>query len=321
MPFDEWEWGPWGALAEERILRRKIILEAFKQRHQAMQAGLNNVDIAIAKPVSLKEELDEEGIMLNNFKIGCDPEFMLLDAAGKTVNANQFFPHDGPIGYDHNGRVAEFRPAPTFGILPIITKIKDLVKSKQIQQVNRRLRAGAVCNADALGGHVHFGFNCFEQKPIEGYSILTGGGKFNARGAQVTKALDALTQTLEKLDILPAHECSARRSGGQGYGRYGDVRDCNGHMEYRTMASWLYDPKVAFLCLTAAKLAAVDPEGTLVALKGCGDFNTFEKWLNQYKGKDVNATRASEKLLDKGLKYIQVDPEVDFRESWERLGL
>ena len=87
------------------------------------------------------------------------------------------------------------------------------------------------------------------------------------------------------------------------------------------MASWLYDPKVAFLVLTAAKLAAADPGGTMQALKNCGDFATFEKWLAQYKGKDVNAARATEKLLDKGLKYIQVDPEVDFRERWERLGL
>jgi hypothetical protein len=203
----------------------------------------------------------------------------------------------------------------------LVRKIRDLMNSPKLKAIPHKLRAGALCNQDCLGGHVHFGFNCFEEKPLVGYSILTGGGKFNARGAQVTKALDAVTKTLETLDILPAHQSNARRQHGQGYGRYGDVRDCAGHMEYRTMASWLYDPKVAFLCLTAAKLAAADPAGTIEALKDCGDFKTFEKWVHNYAAKDVNAKRASEKLLEKGLKYVQVDPEVDFRGRWEQLGL
>jgi hypothetical protein len=245
---------------------------------------------------------------------------MLLDIAGKTVAAAQFFQHDGDIGYDHGGRVAEFRPKPSYGVLPIVKQIQELVK-KASAIADKRYRAGAICNHDCLGGHVHFGFNCFVHKPPTGCNINQGGGLFNEKGAQATKALDALTKTLEHLDILPSQESARRRVHGQGYGQYGDVRDCNGHMEYRTMASWLFDPKVAFLCLTAAKLAAVDPVGTLDALKNCDSFAKFENWLRQYKDKDINAARASEKLLDKGLKYIQVDPEVDFRDRWERLGL
>lgn len=263
---------------------------------------------------------DEEGDMINNFRIGCDPEFMLLNDAGKTVPASTYFQHNGEIGYDHGGRVAEFRPQPTKGVYPIMQKIQALVKGPQMATIKARLRAGALCNGDALGGHVHFGFNCFLQKPPAGCNIHDGG-QFNEKGAQVTKALDALTKTLEHLDILPKNESALRRNHGQGYGRYGDVRDCNGHMEYRTMASWLYDPKVAFLCLTAAKLAAADPVGSYEALHNCQNFAAFEKWMNQYKEEDLNAKRASEKLLDRGLKYIQVDPEVDFRERWERLGL
>lgn len=268
------------------------------------------------------QPVDSEEAMLNNFKIGCDPEFMLLDGAGRTLNASMYFQHDGEIGYDHGGRVAEFRPGPTKGVLPIIRKIQDLVHSPGVQQIGARLRAGAICNHDCLGGHVHFGFNAFNQKPVLG---ILGGGEFNERGAKTTKALDALTKTLEHLDILPKAESVRRRASAQGqgnnYGAYGDVRDCNGHMEYRTMASWLYDPKVAFLCLTAAKLAAVDPDGTYEALKECTSFAGFCEWFDRYKTKDANATRTSEKVLDSGLKNLQVDPEVDFRGRWERLGL
>jgi hypothetical protein len=266
---------------------------------------------------------DEEGNMINDFKVGCDPEFMLLNGEGGTVAASTYFPLHGEIGYDHGGRVAEFRPEPTRGVFPIIKKIQSLVeKAKAVAP--GRLRAGAICNRDCLGGHVHFGFNCFTRKPPEGCGALLGG-ELNARGAQVTKALDTLTKTLEHLDILPSRESAARRASAQGqgnyYGAYGDVRDCHGHMEYRTMASWLYDPKVAFLCLTAAKLAAADPEGTIEKLRNCDGFAAFEGWLTQYKSKDVNAARASEKLLERGLRHLQVDPDVDFRGRWEQLGL
>lgn len=273
----------------------------------------------LAPPQALPQELEEEGIMINDFRVGCDPEFILLDGQGKTIEAKTYFPHAGEIGYDHNGRVAEFRPGPSKGVLPIIKKIQMLIKQATKPEISK-FRAGALCNGDALGGHIHFGFNCFEIKPLEGYNINSGGGKFNARGAKVTGALDTLTKTLEHLDILPKHESAQRRVHGQGYGRYGDVRDCHGHMEYRTMASWLYDPKVAFLCLTAAKLAAADPEGA-EALKNCDSFAKLSHWIEQYKDDDRNAARVSEKLLDGGLKALQVDPTIDFKERWERLGL
>jgi hypothetical protein len=263
---------------------------------------------------------DEEESMLNTFRVGCDPEFMLLDKEGKMVRADHHFPnYNDPIGCDHNGRLAEFHPAPTRGILPIVRKIQVSINSDKVAQLPYKLRAGAVACQDTLGGHVHFGFNSF-QIPCNGAGTKEGY-KLNERGEKVTKALDALTKTLEHLDILPAQQSARRRAHDHGYGRFGDVRDCDGHMEYRTMASWLYDPKVAFLCLTAAKLAAVDPEGTSDALKNCDSFAAFETWLNQYKSKDLNAARASEKLLERGLKYVQCDPEVDFRGRWERLGL
>lgn len=290
---------------------------------QLTQYLQRKIDQEEALAASQKIE-DDTGNMINTFRVGCDPEFILLDKEGKTVNANLYFPPHGPIGYDHGGRVAEFRPDPARGIYALVRKIQGLVNSSAMTKVNAKLRAGAMCNHDCLGGHVHFGFNAFEEKPPAGAGIWSGG-TFNARGAQVTKALDTLTKKLEHLDILPKNESAARRASAQGqgnhYGEYGDVRDCNGHMEYRTMASWLYDPKVAFLCLTAAKLAAADPEGSHATLKNCDSFRDLTDWIETYKSEDLNAARISEKLVGKGHKNIQVDPTVDFRERWRELGI
>lgn len=311
-------WGNWGqvigtpANAQAELLQQQFLLQQWAHYQAARQRA------------EAAKELDEEGDMINNFRVGCDPEFMLLDGKGATVLASAHFPHLGPIGYDHNGRVAEFRPDPVKGVYSMVKSIQKLVKSPMIINANRRLRAGAYCNNDCLGGHVHFGFNAFEEKPPNGFGIWNGG-KLNARGAQVTKALDSLTKALEHLDILPASESGKRRASAQGqgnhYGEYGDVRDCNGHMEYRTMASWLHDPKVTFLCLTAAKLAAADPEGSFATLKSVDSFKKLGDWIENYKEKDLNAKRVVEKLVGAGHKKLQVDPTVDFRERWEELGV
>ena len=319
----DWNWmNGWGAYnppqfepadPPQHILYQQLYAQAAMA--QLLEARKPRVEVP---------KIEDEDTMINTFRVGCDPEFMLLDKEGKTVAASTYFPIHGPIGYDHGGRVAEFRPDPARGIYSLVRKIQGLIKSPTMKAVSARLRSGALCNRDCLGGHIHLGFNAFEEKPPTNVGIW-GGGKFNARGAQVTKALDTLTKKLEYLDILPKNESAQRRASAQGqgnhYGEYGDVRDCNGHMEYRTMASWLYDPRVAFLCLTAAKLAAADPEGSYSALKDCDSFSDLMKWIETYKTKDLNAARVSEKLVGGGHKNLQIDPTVDFRDRWEELGL
>lgn len=129
-------------------------------------------------------------------------------------------------------------------------------------------------------------------------------------------ALDTLTQLLEHLDILPKGECEERRKGGL-YGKYGDVRiQEEKRTEYRTMASWLFDPAVAFLCLTGAKIAAFDPKGTLESLKGARSFTRLTEWLTPFASKDIDVGRLCERFLPSGHKGLIVDPSGDFRERW-----
>lgn len=281
------------------------------------------VQVPVAPPVEEAVDEPDEGIMLNPFKVGCDPEFLFVNkASGRTIPAMEYFNHAGEIGYDHGGRVAELRPRASKGTFILLKKLQGLIKSPEIAKINAKLRAGALCNNDSLGGHVHFGFNAFDGFVGENHAAHGADDiELSAQGQKVTRALDYLTRTLERLDILPQQECAQRRVHGQGYGKFGDVRNCRGHMEYRSMASWLFDPRVAFLCLTAAKLAASDPDGTVAALRGCHSFPKFKTWLELYENKDINAKRLSEKLLVQDLKHLQVDPDVDFRDRWQELGI
>ena len=259
----------------------------------------------LTKKLVERADRKEEGVVLNKFLLGCDPEFVALDARGQLINGVVL--GNGEIGYDHSGRVLELRPSPSKGAYSLVKKLRTLLGDKRLQGLHAvKFRAGARVADMSLGGHVHFG--------VDPTTTTLAGGPI--------AALDVVTRLLEHLDILPRNECQLRRRGH--YGRFGDVRVSHGkdgspHLEYRTMASWLHDPKVAFLCLTLAKLAVCDPGGTVQVLKGVTSWSKLLDWVGNYRAKDTNAARVYEKLVD--LKQVSLDPDVDFRGRWENLGL
>lgn len=260
--------------------------------------------------------------LVNKFKLGCDPEFVAVGDDGHIVNAETMgIEHDGPVGFDHGGRILEVRPAPANGVLPLIRRMQKLIKDKRL---NKKLVAGPYYEDNArlepLGGHVHFGIKPYAKVKLDRLGAYVPD-EMTEEGKIIIKALDQVTKYLEHLDILPTLGSDKRRKNHFGYGRWGDVRDCDGHLEYRTMASWLYDPKVAFLCLTAAKLAAADPVGAYEALKEVGSYAKFADWMDRFYNKDTNAARAVDRVLQLGHKALKVDPSVDFRARWERTGL
>lgn len=251
--------------------------------------------------------------MINNFLVGCDPEWAALDGQGKVMGLIGHLNHAGEIGYDHHGRVGEFRPEPTKGTYALVKKLHRLINSPTMQAIRAvKLRAGARIDRESLGGHVHFGF---KTPQVQHGTYTSAPAVVDIR----VQALDRITSVLENLDILPKEESANRRKGS--YGHFSDVRDSNGHLEYRTMASWLYDPKVAYLCLTGAKLAASDAQGTVDNLKKSGSFSDLVNWFTRYRTKDINARRAVDRVLASGHKAIQVYPDVDFKERWVTLGL
>jgi len=266
----------------------------------------------VAQRLIERAERKEEGVVINKFLLGCDPEFVALDSVGRIINGEQL--GNGEIGYDHSGRVLELRPEPSKGAYALVKKIRRLLKDAKLQRLGAaKFRAGARVAEQSLGGHVHFGID-----PPDMYSQDPNTRSLNG----VIPALDTVTRLLEHLDILPKNESSLRRHGN--YGKFSDFRTSHGrdgipHVEYRTMASWLHDPKVAFLCLTAAKLAAADPNGTLGTLKGATSYSKLLDWIGAYRSKDTNAKRCYEKLPEH--RMVSVDPDGDLRTRWEELGL
>ena len=243
---------------------------------------------------------------LNKFQLGCDPEFVALGPRNGIINVERFFPHvHGEVGSDHGGRVVELRPAPKFKAYSLVRQMKRLLNGEATQAIREyRWKAGAVAGPGlTLGGHVHLGM------PIA-----------TANRNHVTGALDKLTLSLENLEILPSAESKARRDGGR-YGHFGDVRasGADNHYEYRAMASWLFRPLSAFVCLTLAKLAAFRP-ARLNDFPAQLELRHLEEFARGYADRDDDARRLVERIFERR-RRLQGDPGVDLRESWEALEL
>ena len=237
--------------------------------------------------------------LANKFRLGCDPEFVALGPKGQIINVHRMLSHAGPVGWDHNGRVVELRPEPARGAWSLVKRLQALLQeAKPIQKY--RWRAGAYYedladgHAVTLGGHIHFDF--------------PKGSK------DLINALDCITQLLEHLEVLPKAECDNRRHSSQ-YGKMSDIRICDGHIEYRSMASWLYDPYIAFLAITLAKLAAVAPAEALTLSKKTS-VAAMVKFLEGFSGKDINADRLLDRF-ERDKKWISKSLEDDFRSAWE----
>ena len=288
--------------------------------------------------------LEDETVMaarlVNTWLVGCDPEFVVVAKDGSIFNVAGVMGQRGVVGWDHNGHVVEIRPEPAHGTYAVVKRLqREILGNKTLAEIKgHKWRAGAALRArvragdglaDAqgqrlltLGGHVHL-----DMPPGD-----HGGDP--AAHEQRVEALDRITRQLEHLDILPSRECQTRRNDPtarrNGYGQFGDVRTAGGEreggrtrMEYRTMASWLFHPKVAYICLTGAKLAAVSPATALETLRTTGNaWGNLERFFGYFKTKDSNARRACERLLeDQSVKGLQFDPDVDFKEKWGELGV
>ena len=243
----------------------------------------------------------------NKFLIGADPEFIVLDQ-GKLVNVAGALPHTGKLGWDHGGDVVEVRPDPNQLAIEVVRDLHRQLKRMPGAFANFKWRAGAFPEVArpnggagvALGGHVHL------ELPF------SDAGRY-------LKALDLLTQNLEKLDLLPVAETTKRRNGGN-YGLYSSHRSAGGgkRFEYRTMPSWLYSKAVTLLALTGAKLVAVAPRSALKLLADpeSASFVRLQRYFESFKS-DPDAVLVLDTILDR--KQLKVDPDTDLRHEWETL--
>ncbi|CAN5950560.1 unnamed protein product [Sphagnum jensenii] len=236
--------------------------------------------------------------LLNDFLVGADPELILLDPpelinGQAAYNGSRVRPH---YGWDHGGWVVEPHPTPHRSVRAVCRNIKTSLDVMAHDFPNWRFRAGAYYKngrqrSVTLGGHVHLDI------PRIGSAQLG--------------AMDTLAQSFVALNILPAAECGLRCSNPYGYGRCGDVRAEHGHVEYRTLCSWLFSRKTSMLCMTGIKLAAIAPE----TVKTIDSIEGLEAWVTLFKGKDDDV----DWILDKGYfsKSLEAKPDANVKSVWQ----
>lgn len=191
------------------------------------------------------------GRRLNHFQVGSDPEFVFCyDENRRLEQACELGLRVGlAAGADQNERLVELRPWPSTSVIEHVTGILTAMRwlaRVYPQTLDFKWRAGAFFGDDGIGGHVHFG----RKRPTRDHEIV---------------ALDGIARVLGDAGIFSKAEWARRMAGdthGQHYGQYGDMRVQAHGYEYRTMPSWLQTPEIAFIALTVAKLAVLDPELT-----------------------------------------------------------
>ena len=240
--------------------------------------------------------------LVNDFDIGCDPEFVVLDASGAFVTVEDIG-FSGSVGYDHGGACVELRPQKARGTYTLLKRLRMLLGDAKLKYVAKhRWRSGAwikdrLNKTMAIGGHIHF--------DVPGMSI------------EQCKALDILVEYLERAELLPRQESVARRTSTS-YGKFNAFRFDNAHTEYRTPASWLHHPRIAFTVLTAAKLVVVSPETAAEYLKkrhnGSVDRASLIKFFENFRHKDVNAARAVSYFEQP--HWMDTPPDTDIKTAW-----
>lgn len=276
---------------------------------------------------------------VNKFLLGADPEFVALQL-GKHLNCAGLLgandPTFGELAYDHSGDVGELNPKPERTVYALLRNMKGLLKHPSIANLKAdALVANSIVTWEgygrqrvSLGGHIHFGL-CgltlsgkagMRMHGMEGYreagkleftdADALDKTTFTDRHYMRLKALDHLTKTLEDIAFLPT---SKTRRHDYGYGRYSQFRAHENRTEYRAMGSWLFDPLIADLCLTGAKLVVHSPAMALTCLEP-GDRDALNLLFETYASRDDDAMRVAQLL---STEFKPGNPKEDFRPRWE----
>lgn len=195
--------------------------------------------------------------LVNRFKLGADPEFVMSDAWGHYVFAeNLGMTTLTAFGCDMAGRQAEIRAYPSRFALEVIASIMDSLRWMAYvypQSLDANWNAVAFNGRDGCGGHVHFG----RRRPNRDLDINT---------------LDQVARLLGKYDVFDRKGIADRREHTH-YGDLGDVRPQKHGYEYRTFPTQLSSPWLAYFTLVLSKLSVFvgtppeDKEGVLKLFK------------------------------------------------------
>lgn len=188
--------------------------------------------------------------------VGCDPEFLVLDASGThTQNFTASFTDvHGGIGSDHGHRVGELRPSPGTP-RQVVENIKAQIQWIRDNNPNIVIIAGGGEGfSDSIGGHIHIG----GVQLTNHYSSFT---RWNARRRGIREIqLDTINpdhKLIFALDYFIGRRMKkipgGKRGSGSSYGKPSDIETKVHGFEYRTPPSWITDPVLAEATLVVAK--------------------------------------------------------------------
>lgn len=241
--------------------------------------------------------------------IGADPEFLLFNAEGAIVRANNVMGYEGLVGSD--GAMAELRPKPVITPEGLVDNIQSLFQDENLTKNIKDFDWIAGCYYKdnlrdyPVGGHIHIG------NPIQVASI--NPTERNRFFQSFNKILDELLSIpMIKLDGKTLGK--ARRVGCSmgNYGYFGEFRLCNGRLEHRTLSGmWLVHPTITKAVIGTAK-AIIDEVFRYAAENKFDqdylfpskykDFNVwstdFDKWDDIPICKDLNCVETSKVMVE-----------------------
>lgn len=252
-----------------------------------------------------KLQFSGDGRRMNHFMLGADPEFMILTGSGGTIHATNLGLKAGlAFGADQNDRLVELRAAPSRDAMKVLASIlaelRWLYRFIHPDYKHCGWHAPAFVHGDGLGGHVHFG----RKRPQQEDEV---------------QGLDGLARVMRSASLFDSAGWTRRGQGdqfGQLYGQYGDIRLQKHGYEYRTLPTWLDNPRLAYLVLVLSKLVIVDPDITAAwnePQRGASDWELLQGLAKYYKGRDDDALVLYSMMKDpETFRYIGGD----FRLRW-----
>jgi len=257
------------------------------------------------------------------------------------------------VGADHGGDVVEIRPEPAKAATTVVRRIAEiLLHAPELDKYRGERflwRGGAYHGGSrksrraydnitdeyyyytddgeeipSIGGHIHFELPKWKSRAAD-KARFRAEDRLDKEACLHFDALDGVTELLESSGVYPRTECIARRECGYGHkGEYRIDPAYRGTAEYRGQPSWLFDPRVALLSITLAKIALMHPKEVKQIAAGASGL-TRSVWMAlrrtaELEPNDADADRvltlllkkpkpvfnAEEHLLPKWLEYEEV---------------
>lgn len=239
------------------------------------------------------------------FKIGCDPEFIILKN-GSFISANKVLAMHSHFGLDGDLNVAEVRPMCANNSFMLVANLRSLFKTAfkkmPILKKNLTFLAGHFKQNYPIGGHIHISSPLLKQDKFE----------------DLYNKLDAVLLTLSDI-IDPLEERQKRWESG--YGRGWRVAK-HGGIEYLTPGSWLLTPQIAFVNLFLAETVAIE---YLIGRNQIFDQFMEDKEISKQRAivnfinkasVESEVKRVALKVIDKVFNLVPLNWNEDFKGGW-----